>query len=42
MKRTFLRRSPQSNFDFTDVFRKEQRGTWLYSSIIFNTNEEPA
>ena len=27
MKRTFLRRSPQSNFDFTDVFRKEQRAT---------------
>ena len=31
-----------SNFDFTDVLRKDQDGTWLYSSIIFNTNEPPA
>ena len=31
-----------SNFDFTDVLRKDQSGTWLYSSVIFNMNEEPA
>ncbi len=31
-----------SNFDFTDVLRKDQHGTWLYSSVIFNTNEAPA
>ena len=29
-------------FDFIDVLRKDQRGTWLYSSIIFNMNEAPA
>ena len=30
------------NFDFTDVLRKDQGGTWLYSSVIFNLNEESA
>ncbi len=30
------------NFDFTDVLRKDQSGTWLYSSVIFNMNEDPA
>ncbi len=30
------------SFDFTDVFRKDQGGTWLYSSITFNRNDEPA
>ena len=28
--------------EFTDVFRKDERGTWLYSSVIFNNNEAPA
>ena len=29
-------------FDFTDVFRKDQHGTWLYSSITFNSKDAPA
>ncbi len=28
--------------EFTDVFRKDERGTWLYSSVIFNNNEAAA
>ena len=28
-------------FDFTDVFRKEH-GTWLYSSVVFNSKGAPA
>ncbi len=28
-------------FDFIDVFRKEQ-GTWLYSSVNFNSKDAPA
>ncbi len=31
-----------SEMEFTDVFRKDRHGTWLYSSVIFNTNEAPA
>lgn len=31
-----------SEIDFTDVFRKDQRGTWLYSSVTYNSNEAPA
>jgi ketosteroid isomerase-like protein len=27
------------NFEFTDVFRKDQSGTWLYSWVTFNRNE---
>ena len=29
------------DFDFTDVFRKNQQGTWLYSSVIFNSKDAP-
>ncbi len=29
-------------FDFTDVFRKDKHGTWLYSSVIFNSMDAPA
>ena len=28
-------------FDFTDVFRKHRTGTWLYSSVIFNSKDAP-
>ncbi len=28
-------------FDFTDVLRK-QHGTWLYSSVVFNSKDAPA
>jgi ketosteroid isomerase-like protein len=27
------------SFEFTDVFRKDQSGTWLYSWVTFNRNE---
>ena len=30
------------DFDFTDTFRKDRHGTWLYSSVIFNSNAAPA
>ena len=29
-------------FDFTDVFRKDENGSWLYSSVIFNEKDAPA
>ena len=29
-------------FDFTDVFRKDEQGTWLYSSVNFNSKDAPA
>ena len=29
-------------FDFIDVFRKNQSGTWLYSAINFNSKDAPA
>jgi ketosteroid isomerase-like protein len=29
------------DFDFTDAFRKNQQGTWLYSSVIFNSKDAP-
>ncbi len=28
--------------EVTDDFRKDERGTWLYSSVTFNSNEAPA
>jgi ketosteroid isomerase-like protein len=28
-----------ADFDFTDVFRKDQDGTWLYSTVTFNLNQ---
>ena len=31
-----------SDFDFTDVFRKDRHGTWLYSSVTFNSKDAPA
>ena len=27
------------HFEFTDVFRKDQGGTWRYSTVTFNMNE---
>lgn len=30
------------NIEFTDVFRKDECGTWLYSSVIFNSKDAPA
>ncbi len=27
------------SFEFTDAFRKDQNGTWLYSWVTFNRNE---
>ena len=29
-------------FDFIDVFRKNESGTWLYSAINFNSKDAPA
>ena len=29
------------SFDFTDVLRRDQHGNWLYSSVIFNSNDAP-
>ena len=29
-------------FDFIDVFRKDESGAWLYSSINFNSKDAPA
>jgi ketosteroid isomerase-like protein len=28
-----------ADLDFTDVFRKDQDGTWLYSTVTFNLNQ---
>ena len=30
------------DFDFIDVFRKDRHGTWLFSSIVFNSKDAPA
>jgi ketosteroid isomerase-like protein len=30
------------DIDFTDVLRKNEHGTWLYSSVILNSNDAPA